>query len=584
MAGIESLLVGRLLGGRYRIEEVIGRGGMGAVYRATDERLGRQVALKVVTVAAPADAGARERLRARFFREARSAAALPHNPNVVPVYDYGSDEPLGLDYLVMELLRGADLATHLARSNRPSLAASLKILLEATRGVAVGHRQGLIHRDVKPGNIFLAETHDHEMQVRVVDFGIAKLAEDDDTLAQLTQDGQVPHSPAFASPEQLRGLTQLTPASDVFSLGAVGYLLLTGERPFTESDRNRLSLGMPLEPPGLRQLNPAIPRAAERVIQRALAYDPDDRFPDAGAMATALEDAIRAIPNTPLEPYLGGAQIRSAEAEEDHTRVAPFEDDHTLLAPIVVDPSPAPSRPIPPRQERLRTPPPESEGRPRRELGGMLTWLLVLLVLLVAGYWIRSELQRDRLARNAAIPPAPDSMPVLTPDVAIEEPAPPNELDAFIDNQEGMRYFNLGQLDSALAHFDRAVQISPGNPDYRRNLGVTLLRLGRLDEAENELGRAIQLDPNRPLPYANLAEVQLARGDTAAAILAIEDHLSRETNPASRGRAERLLRDLLRAQESGYPPLLGEAIEPEVPDQPQTPSADDTTAVPTGAF
>src|SRR5690606_572504 len=102
MSGIERLLIGRTLGGRYRIEEVIGRGGMGAVYRAVDERLGRQVALKVITVAGLTDPAARERLRARFFREARSAAALPHHPNVVPVYDYGSDEALDLDYLVME--------------------------------------------------------------------------------------------------------------------------------------------------------------------------------------------------------------------------------------------------------------------------------------------------------------------------------------------------------------------------------------------------------------------------------------------------------------------------------------------------
>src|SRR5690606_28754182 len=242
MAGIESLLVGRVLGGRYRIEEVIGRGGLGAVYRAVDERLGRQIALKVITVAGvgAGDQESRERLRARFFREARSAAALPHHPNVVPVYDYGSDEALGLDFLDMELLRGSDLASRLARSGPPPLPAALRILTEAAHGLAVGHRQELIHRDVKPGNIFLTRTHANDVQVRVVDFGIAKVADDEDTLAQLTQDGRVPHSPAYASPEQLRGLSHLTPSADVFSLGAVGFQLLTGDRPFTESDRNKM--------------------------------------------------------------------------------------------------------------------------------------------------------------------------------------------------------------------------------------------------------------------------------------------------------------------------------------------------------
>ena len=113
MAGLEGLLAGRVLGGRYLIEEVIGRGGMGAVYRALDERLGRRVAVKVITLTG-GDPEVVERLRARFHREARAAAALPHHPNIVPVYDYGTDEALGLDYIVMELLRGSDLATRIA--------------------------------------------------------------------------------------------------------------------------------------------------------------------------------------------------------------------------------------------------------------------------------------------------------------------------------------------------------------------------------------------------------------------------------------------------------------------------------------
>ena len=116
MSGLEGLLLGRVLGGRYRIEEVIGRGGMGAVYRATDERLGRRVAVKVITVAMGDDPEARRRVRARFHREARAAAALPHHPNVVPVYDYGTDDELGLDFIVMELLQGHDLATRLGRA------------------------------------------------------------------------------------------------------------------------------------------------------------------------------------------------------------------------------------------------------------------------------------------------------------------------------------------------------------------------------------------------------------------------------------------------------------------------------------
>ncbi|MDR0787488.1 MAG: protein kinase [Gemmatimonadota bacterium] len=335
MAGIESLLVGRTLGGRYRIEEVIGRGGMGAVYRALDERLDRPVALKVII--ATADGDARDRLRHRFFREARSAAALPHHPNIVPVYDYGSDETLGIDFLVMELLRGSDLATRLSRAGAPPLSTSARILLEAARGLAVGHARGVIHRDVKPGNIFLARTLDNELQVRIVDFGIAKLA-DDDTLAQLTQDGRAPHSPAYASPEQLRGLAELTPAADVFGLGAVGFLLLTGERPFSEADRSRMSLGMPVEVPSLRALNPAVPEAIEAVVRKSLAFDPEARYPTAGKFAEALETAMRTLPDALVESTFTGAPIIIATGEETSRGIShgidgnPEDGDRTLLS------------------------------------------------------------------------------------------------------------------------------------------------------------------------------------------------------------------------------------------------------------
>jgi serine/threonine protein kinase len=156
MSGLEGLLAGRTLVKRYRIESVIGRGGFAAVYRADDERLGRPVAVKVITLAAP-DEETRANLRERFQREARAAASLPQHPNVVTVHDFGTDPELGLDFLVMEFLHGEDLATHLARQRKLPLESALRVLRDAVEGVAVGPRAGLIHRDVKPGNIFLAE-------------------------------------------------------------------------------------------------------------------------------------------------------------------------------------------------------------------------------------------------------------------------------------------------------------------------------------------------------------------------------------------------------------------------------------------
>ena len=161
--------------------------------------------------------------------------------------------------------------------------------------------------------------------MRVVDFGIAKLADDEDTLNSLTQDGRAPHSPAYASPEQLRGLSNLSPASDVFSLGAVGYQLLTGERPFSDSDRNRMSLGMPVPVPSLRSRNPAIPAPVEGIIQRALSFDPEDRFADAGELATALDRTLRELPDQPLDAYPSVslpplAPVAMAESEASRRR------------------------------------------------------------------------------------------------------------------------------------------------------------------------------------------------------------------------------------------------------------------------
>lgn len=549
MAGLEGLLAGRVLGGRYLIEEVIGRGGMGVVYRALDERLGRRVAVKVITLVGGDPEGV-ERLRARFHREARAAAALPHHPNVVPVYDYGTDEALGLDYIVMELLHGQDLATRLARSDVPPLSTALRILVQAARGLAVGHRAGLIHRDVKPGNIFLSESDQRELQVRVVDFGIAKLADDEDTANQLTQDGRVPHSPAFASPEQLRGLSRLTAASDVFSLGAVGFVLLTGERPFSDADRNRMSLGMPAPPPPLRTTQPAIPAGVEVVVQKALSFDPAERYADAGEMLEALDEAIRGIAATPLEPYAGahfeppasraprrreppprepeddrtllaegaaGAPAGSGAVGDDRTQLMD-EDDRTLVAPVPpapqagTSPPPGPAGAPPPRAF-----PPRPPLQPKKRRVGLIVWTLVLLSLAAVAVWAWMESNRGvRVAEE--IPAPPDTVGDLGAPVDVDPVEEPDQLDAFILSQEGVRMHRQGKYDSALVSFRLAVAVEPDNANYQRNLGITLFDLGEYEEAVAPLRRATALDPTLLIARFNLASALLLAGDTTASI------------------------------------------------------------------
>lgn len=319
MQGFEGLLAGHQLAGRYHIEKVIGRGGFAAVYSATDERLGRTVAVKVMTLT-PSKPALQEEVRKRFHREAKAIARL-HHPNVVTVFDFGTDPVLGLDFLVMELLRGEDLSTRLARPDPIPLDFALRILRDATLGVNEGHQAGLIHRDVKPGNVFLVPGDQPDfVRVCVLDFGIARLVGDDAT--QLTHSGGIAMSPAYASPEQIRGERDVTPASDVFSLGAIGYELLARERPFAG---NRLLQPVgPDEPIPLWERDPALLRPVAEVIHRALAAEPEDRYPDAGAMAEALAQALS-------EPKTRGVVVPPAP-------VADADTSHTLASP---PPSPA---------------------------------------------------------------------------------------------------------------------------------------------------------------------------------------------------------------------------------------------------
>ncbi len=324
MYGIAGLLTGRTLAGRYRIDAVIGRGGMGAVYRATDERLGREVAVKVIG-AGGADPGEHARLRARFHREARAVASLRH-PNVVAVYDFGTDGEVDLDFLVMECLRGEDLAARLTRSGAPPLGTAVSILRQAVRGVAAGHRVGLVHRDIKPGNLFLeAGDGPDEPQVRVLDFGIAKLDADDGSMTALTEFGRAPFSPAYASPEQMRGDADVGPASDVFSLAAVGYHLVTGMRPFTSSDPARAAQEVTAAVRALPERAPQLPGDLYGALVRALALPARERFRDAVAFAEALgvNPTIAAAPRpaTTAPPRAVSEPTLMFSDEEDFTRV-----------------------------------------------------------------------------------------------------------------------------------------------------------------------------------------------------------------------------------------------------------------------
>jgi serine/threonine protein kinase len=315
-------LVGRVLDGRYALQEPLGRGGMSVVYRATDERLQRPVAVKVVHLP-DASAVQHEEARRRFRREAASAARIPSHRNVVRIHDFGTDPEQDLDYLVMELLDGMDLKQAL-RADRIPPGRALEILEQAAAGVAAGHRAGIVHRDVKPANVFLTREGDR-LEVRILDFGIAKAVEvepEDD----VTVLGGVPHSPAYAAPEQLVPGRAAGPETDVFQLGLVGFELLTGRRPFGPEEREAMGRGESVPLPWGSEAA-VIAEPVRAAIDAALALDPRRRPPHADAFRAALRGRLESDDHTLLSPP--GAEPR-------------VEEDRTLLA----EPSPpgAPSR------------------------------------------------------------------------------------------------------------------------------------------------------------------------------------------------------------------------------------------------
>ncbi len=264
------------VGDLYDVQGELGRGGMALVYRAVDRRLKRPVALKVL----PPELAFREEVRRRFMREAETSAKLNYQ-NIVPIYSV--DEKNGIVYLVMALVDGETLAARLARQPRMMNDEVRRLLREVAGALAYAHARGVVHRDIKPENILVDRESGRAM---VTDFGIARAAEGD---AKLTVTGVAIGTPAYMSPEQALGEREADGRSDVYSLGVVGYLMLTGELPFRASNTPSMMmkhLTERLRP--VREVRPDAPADIAAVIEHALEKKPDDRFSSAAEMAAAL--------------------------------------------------------------------------------------------------------------------------------------------------------------------------------------------------------------------------------------------------------------------------------------------------------
>jgi len=351
--------------GRYRIESRLGSGGMSTVHLAFDERLERYVAVKLLAEHLAADPA----FVSRFQREALAAARLIH-PNIVQVFDSGLDERRDQHYIVMEYIDGQSCAEILRDRGWLTVEETLPIVLGACAGLDYAHRKGVVHRDVKPGNLLLGT----DRVVKLADFGIAKATEQ----SSITQIGSVLGTAAYLAPEQGRG-EEAGPPADIYALGVVTYQLLAGRLPFEGSSLTELAIKQQREPPAsLDDLVAAVSPELAEAVDVALRIDPRQRYPTAAEMARALQEGARGIApgaGTAIVPP-AGATAQTAVAHDPRTRVAG----------------------VTPRQPRQgqprREPEPEPERSPvnrRRIAAGLIAGLVIAVVIVVVVLSLQSN-------------------------------------------------------------------------------------------------------------------------------------------------------------------------------------------------
>lgn len=312
-----------LLGERYRLVRMVGSGGMGTVWEAEDEILGRPVAVKVLSESL----GAEEHAVRRFEREARAAARLS-GPHVAAVYDFGRSE--GRPYIVMELVRGETLADLFAREGPLPPQEAARIATQVAEALEEAHAAGIVHRDVKPGNVMLTAAGD----VKVMDFGIAAAA----WAVGVTTSGLVLGTPAYLAPEQAKS-EKTTPASDVYALGAVLYEMVAGRPPFVADSPVAVALAHVREdPPPLDQVAEGVPPNIASAAMAALAKDPAKRPPSAAAFASMLREPTLPLPTidvgdetTPLAPV-----TRSPEETIPLSQARRHGDRRRIVIPVVL--------------------------------------------------------------------------------------------------------------------------------------------------------------------------------------------------------------------------------------------------------
>lgn len=360
-----------VIAGRYRVEGRLGFGGMSTVHLALDERLERQVAVKLLAEHLADD----PTFVSRFQREAQAAARLVH-PNIVQVFDSGRDESTGQYFIVMEYIEGQSCAEILRDDGWVEVDEAIAIIDQACEGLHYAHRHGVVHRDVKPGNLLRSR----EGEVKLADFGIAKATEQ----SSITQVGSVLGTAAYLAPEQARG-EEAGPRADLYALGVVTYQLISGRLPYEASSLTELALKQQQEaPPLLDTLVAAVRPELAEAVAVSLALDPSERYETAREMGRALSDgangiapgerahAARRAPATEATSVLGATRRSGApEPERGATAVTPRR------------PRSGPPRRRAAAAAAMQGPPPQAHRR-RNRLVPVLVGLLALVIVVVA--------------------------------------------------------------------------------------------------------------------------------------------------------------------------------------------------------
>jgi serine/threonine-protein kinase len=361
------------IAGRYRIEGRLGVGGMSTVHLAFDQRLERYVALKLLAEHLADD----PTFVSRFRREALAAARLVH-PNIVQVFDFGFDDGSHQHFIVMEHVPGHSCAELLRDRGHLDVDQAVEIIAQSCRGLEYAHRNGVIHRDVKPGNLLVSDTD----VVKLADFGIARATDQ----SSITQVGSVLGTAAYLAPEQARG-EDAGPRADIYSLGVVTYQLLSGRLPYEANSLSELTLKQQRESPApLDQLNPTVPPELARAVALALCIDKEGRPQDAIVYADALRNGEHGI--APLASTAPTSHLGTSAA----TRVLPNRQPTTAATRVAARPSSraerlAPDTPAVARAARTREPvraaPRQQPARKQRSAGRRFLVLLVVILVFV---------------------------------------------------------------------------------------------------------------------------------------------------------------------------------------------------------